>query len=145
MIAIACDHGGVELKQALVKWLSDKGIEYENLGVDAGDSVDYPEFAHTLAAGVAAGKWEKGVLVCGTGLGMSMAANRHAGVRAALCSESFSAEMARRHNDANVLCLGGRVIGQELAFDILRTFLGTEFDGGRHSRRIAKIEPGSAG
>lgn len=140
MIAIACDHGGYDLKKALCGWMESRGIEYENLGTDSGDSVDYPEYAHRLAAGVADGTFEKGILVCGTGLGMSMAANRHRGVRAALCSESFSAAMSRRHNDANVLCIGGRVTGPELAFEILDVFLSTSFDGDRHARRIARIE-----
>jgi len=140
MIAIACDHGGYDLKRALCQWMDARGIEYENQGTDSGDSVDYPDYAHRLAAGVADGTFEKGVLVCGTGLGMSMAANRHRGVRAALCSESFSAAMARRHNDANVLCIGGRVTGPELAFEILDIFLRTPFDGDRHARRIARIE-----
>jgi ribose 5-phosphate isomerase B len=140
MIAIACDHGGYDLKKALCGWLDSRGIEYENLGTDSGDSVDYPDYAHRLAAGVADGTFEKGILVCGTGLGMSMAANRHRGVRAALCSESFSAAMSRRHNDANVLCIGGRVTGPELAFEILDIFLRTPFDGDRHARRIAGIE-----
>jgi ribose 5-phosphate isomerase B len=142
MIAIACDHGGLELAKALSTWLGKRSIAFENLGTDTADSVDYPEYAHRLAAGVAEGRWERGILVCGTGIGMSMAANRHPGVRAALCSEPFSAAMCRRHNDANVLCLGGRVIGPELAFEILETFLETPFDGGRHERRIGKIEVG---
>lgn len=140
MIAIACDHGGYDLKKALCEWMDRKGIAYENLGTDSADSVDYPEYAHRLASGVASGTFEKGILVCGTGLGMSMAANRHPGVRAALCSESFSAAMSRRHNDANVLCIGGRVTGPELAYQILEIFLGTPFDGDRHARRIARIE-----
>ncbi len=140
MIGIACDHGGYDLKKALCGWLDARNVAYENLGTDSPESVDYPEYAHRLAAGVAHGTYEKGILVCGTGLGMSMAANRHPGVRAALCSESFSAAMARRHNDANVLCIGGRVTGPGLAFEILEVFLGTPFDGDRHARRIAKIE-----
>ena len=140
MIAIASDHGGVELKKALIGWMESHEIPCENLGTDTGDSVDYPEFAHRLASGVADGTYDRGILVCGTGLGMSMAANRHAGVRAALCSEPFRARMSRRHNDANVLCMGGRVVGPELAFAILETFLDTGFDGDRHERRIAKIE-----
>ncbi|MBW2262783.1 MAG: ribose 5-phosphate isomerase B [Deltaproteobacteria bacterium] len=140
MIAIACDHGGYDLKKALCDWMDSRGMPYENLGTDSGDSVDYPEYAHRLAAGIADGTYEKGILVCGTGLGMSMAANRHPGVRAALCSESFSAAMSRRHNDANVLCIGGRVTGPEVAFEILEIFLGTPFDGDRHARRISKIE-----
>jgi ribose 5-phosphate isomerase B len=142
MIGIACDHGGFELKKALSAWMRERGIAFEDLGTDGSASVDYPDFAHRLASGVASGTYDRGILVCGTGLGMSMAANRHPGVRAALCSEPFSAAMARRHNDANVLCLGGRVTGPELAFEILDRFLSTGFDGGRHSRRIGKIEIG---
>jgi len=141
MIAIACDHGGFDLKRALCAWMEKKGIGFEDLGTSSSESVDYPEYAHRLAEGVASGRWERGILVCGTGLGMSMAANRHRGVRAALCSEPLSAAMSRRHNDANVLCLGGRVTGPELATAILEAFLGTQFEGGRHARRIRKIEP----
>lgn len=142
MIAIACDHGGLELKKAICTWLEKKSIAYENLGTDSADSVDYPEYAHRLASGISEGKWDRGILVCGTGLGMSMAANRHAGIRAALCSEPLSAAMSRRHNDANVLCIGGRVTGPQLAFEIVETFLSTSFDGGRHQRRVSKIEVG---
>ncbi len=140
MIAIACDHGGLELKRVLCRWMDGKNIRYEDLGTDSTASVDYPVFAHRLAAGVAGGTWEKGVLVCGTGLGMSMAANRHRGIRAAVCTDPYTAEMARRHNEANVLCMGGRMVGPMMAERILETFLLAEFEGDRHSRRIALIE-----
>ena len=145
MIVIACDHGGLEIKKALVAWLGEKGIACEDIGTDTAESVDYPDYAHRVAEGIASGRWARGVLVCGTGLGMSMAANRHAGVRAALCSEPFSATMSRRHNDANVLCLGGRVIGPEMACEVLDAFLRSGFDGGRHERRVGKIEPRASG
>ncbi len=142
MIVIACDHGGLELKKALLAWLDERGLAYEDLGTGTPESVDYPDFAHAVATGIASGRWVRGVLVCGTGLGMSMAANRHAGVRAALCAEPYSAVMSRRHNDANVLCLGGRVTGPALACEILDAFLRSGFDGGRHGSRVAKIENG---
>ena len=142
MIVIACDHGGLELKKALLAWLDHRGIAYEDMGTNTADSVDYPDYAHEVAAGIASGRWVRGVLVCGTGIGMCMAANRHAGVRAALCTEPFSASKSRRHNDANVLCLGGRVTGPEMACEILDAFLRTGFEGGRHERRVGKIEPG---
>lgn len=140
-IVIASDHGGYELKEVLRKALSERGLEVEDLGCHSTDSVDYPTYAHAVAEAVSAGRAELGVLVCGTGLGMSIAANRHPGVRAALCGDTFSARMSRAHNDANVLCLGGRVVGQGLALDVLDAFLGGSFEGGRHERRVAAMEP----
>ena len=143
MIAIASDHAGLELKAFLVEVLAAAGQPISDLGPDNADSVDYPDFAHLVAAEVAAGRARLGVLVCGTGLGMSIAANRHRGVRAALCHDAYTAEMARRHNDANLLCLGARVLGRGVAEQVLRVFVATPFEGGRHQRRVAKIEPGS--
>jgi len=139
--AVASDHGGYLLKNHLKEMLSKRGLTVEDLGTTGPDSVDYPEFGARLAQGVAAGKYCLGVLVCGTGLGMSMTANRYRGVRAALCTSAYMARMARAHNDANVLCLGERVIGLGQAEDILNTFLDGEFEGGRHARRIQAIEP----
>lgn len=139
-IAIASDHAGFALKQELVAALTQRGLNVHDLGCHDTSSVDYPDFAHLLARGVADGKFAKGILVCGTGIGMSIAANRHRGVRAAVCSDTFSARMTRLHNDANVICIGSRVVGGGLAADIVDIFLATEFEGGRHSRRVDKIE-----
>ena len=139
------DHAGVELKDVLVAHLTTLGHEVRDLGTHGAQSVDYPDFAHAVSKAVlegrAAGEPAFGLLVCGTGLGMSYGANRHPGIRAALCSEPWSAGMSRRHNDANVLCLGGRVVGVELAKAILEAFLEARFEGGRHARRVGKIEP----
>jgi ribose 5-phosphate isomerase B len=143
-LVIACDHGGFELKQRLLSTLEGLStVSVEDLGVHSAESVDYPDSAHTLAAEITAEKAERGVLICGTGLGMSIAANRHRGVRAALCTDPYMARMAREHNDANVLCLGGRVVGPGLAGSILEAFLGGEFAGGRHARRVGKLDPRS--
>lgn len=139
-IAIASDHGGIDLKAVLVQELKAAGLPVLDLGTMSGDSVDYPDFADALAKTLADGKAKRGVLLCGTGIGMSMVANRHRGIRAAVCRDVTDARLARQHNDANVLCLGGRVTGPEVAKDCLRTFLETEFEGGgRHARRIAKF------
>ena len=139
-IAIASDHAGFELKQQLVASVREWGIALEDLGPDDDTSVDYPDYAHMLADGIVRGRFRLGILICGTGIGMSMAANRHPGVRAALCTDVFSARMTRMHNNANVLCLGARVTGAGLAEEIVRTFLAHDFEGGRHSRRVEKIE-----
>jgi ribose 5-phosphate isomerase B len=141
-VAVAADHGGYQLKSYLAGLLEKWGFKVADLGTDGPDSVDYPEFGAKLAQGVVDGKYCLGVLVCGTGLGMSMTANRYRGVRAALCTSEYMARMARAHNDANVLCLGERVLGTGLAGDILKTFVDGEFEGGRHARRIQAIEPG---
>lgn len=140
IIAIASDHGGFALKRDIAEFLGEQGHDVRDLGTGSQDSVDYPDFAHRLAEGVAAGTFERGVLVCGTGIGMCMVANRHAGVRAALCTNAYMAAMARRHNDANVLCLGERVIGTELAKAIVTSFLSTGFEGGRHQKRVDKFD-----
>jgi ribose 5-phosphate isomerase B len=143
-LAIACDHAGFALKRELLAVLQQLGVRFEDLGTYDESSTDYPDFAHAVARGIAEGRYARGVLVCGTGIGMSIAANRHPGVRAALCTESFSARMARAHNDANVLCLGSRVVGAGVAQEILRAFLDTPFEGGRHQRRVTKMEPGTS-
>jgi ribose 5-phosphate isomerase B len=142
MIVIASDHAGVALKSRIVKLVEGLGRGVRDLGPADDSSVDYPDFGHLVAEAVASGEAGLGILVCGTGIGMSMAANRHPGVRAALCQDSFTAAMARRHNDANVLCLGARVIGVGVAEQVVRVFLDTSFEGARHQRRVAKIELG---
>lgn len=139
-ICIAADHGGVHLKDYLGKVLKEWGAEVTDMGTYSEESVDYPDFAAKVAEGVASGDFESGMLICGTGLGMSMMANRYKGVRAALCTSGYMARMARAHNDANVLCMGERVLGQGEAEDILQVFLATDFEAGRHSRRIAKFD-----
>jgi len=139
-IVVASDHAGVDLKARLVELVGEAGHEARDLGPADESSVDYPNFAHVVAEAVAAGEAERGILICGTGIGMSMTANRHPGVRAALCHDAFTAEMARRHNDANVLCMGARVIGGGVAEQVVRIFLETPFEGGRHQRRVELIE-----
>ncbi len=139
-IFIASDHAGFALKRSILQHLRATGQEVEDLGTYSQDSVDYPDFAHALAAQVAQDPQARGILICATGIGMSMAANRHRGVRAALCHDAYTAEMARRHNNANVLCLGGRVSGEAVAKQMVDIFLATPFDGGRHARRVAKLE-----
>ena len=140
MIAIASDHGGYTLKQTLIDHLTAQGIQVEDLGCH-GEAVDYPDYAEKLCRGVVAGTYERGILVCGTGIGMSIAANKIPGIRAALCADCYSAEMSRQHNDANVLCLGGRTLGPELAKRIADTYLSTGFSGvEHHCHRIAMIK-----
>jgi ribose 5-phosphate isomerase B len=138
-IALAADHGGRKLKDLLRDHLRRRGERVEDLGTDSDASVDYPDFAARLARLIQARRCDLGILVCGTGIGMSITANRFAGVRAALCTSGFTARMARAHNDANVLCLGERVTGPGEAIDILEAFLATSFEGGRHARRVRKI------
>ena len=138
-IAIAADHAGYELKTTLVEELRSMGHEILDLGTDGPGSVDYPDYGTALAESIASGKAERGVAVCGTGIGISIAVNRHPGVRAALCHDETSARLAREHNDANVLALGARLIGTEVAKGCLRTFLETEFARGRHVARVAKL------
>lgn len=138
-IVLAADHAGYELKNLLKQDLEEMGYEVLDLGTNASDSVDYPDFGKALAEAVADGKAGRGVLVCGTGIGISIAANRNPAVRAAVCHDETSARLAREHNDANVLALGARLIGPEVARDCLRTFLQTDFGGGRHSGRVAKL------
>jgi ribose 5-phosphate isomerase B len=138
-IAIACDHAGFELKQALAADLRARGLEVIDLGTNGPDSVDYPDFADALAATLAAGRATRGVLVCGTGIGISIAANRHPHVRAALCHDATSARLCREHNDANVIALGQRTTGIEVARECVSVFLATRFAGDRHARRVAKL------
>ncbi len=133
------DHAGLELKRELASLAKQLGYEVRDVGTHTSDSSDYPDYAHQVATAVGAGEG-LGLLVCGTGLGMSMAANRHPGVRAAVCGDVFSASMTRQHNDANVLCIGSRVVGAGLAGAILEAFLGASFEGGRHERRVKKID-----
>lgn len=138
-VAIGSDHGGLDLKEAVISVLQGLRIEVEDLGTHDRNSCDYPDFAQRVASGVAAGTYEKGVLICGTGIGMSIAANKVPGIRAALCNEIYSASMARAHNDANIICLGARVVGPGVAEEIVKTFFTTEHEGGRHARRVEKI------
>ena len=141
MIALGCDHGGYELKQEIIKYLEDNKIEYKDYGCDSMASTDYPIYAKRVAKAILEGEWEKGILVCGTGIGISIAANKIKGIRCALCTDCFCAEATRIHNDSNVLALGGRVVGAGLAVKIVDTFLNTPFSGdARHMNRISQIE-----
>jgi len=135
-VAIGCDHGGIDLKNTVLSVLTELGHEIDDQGCSSTDSVDYPDFAKSVSSLVQEGKCRCGILICGTGIGMSMAANRRPGIRAALCHEMFSAKMSREHNDANILCLGARVIGPGLATEIVRTWMTSDFAGGRHQLRI---------
>jgi ribose 5-phosphate isomerase B len=138
-VAIAADHGGFELKSILVPELRALGFTVLDLGTTNGDAVDYPDMAERLTAAMRDGQAARGVLICGSGIGMSIAVNRHRELRGALVHDALTARLARQHNDANVLVLGGRLLGQELAKDCLKTFFTTPFDGGRHARRVAKL------
>ncbi|MDI3547309.1 MAG: ribose 5-phosphate isomerase [Halanaerobiales bacterium] len=139
-IAIGCDHAGYAIKKEITDLLEEEGFAYTDFGTDSSESVDYPDFAYKVASGVASGQFDRGILICGTGIGMSIAANKVKGIRAALCHDVFSARATRNHNNSNVLTMGSRVIGAGLAREIVRVWLGAEFDGGRHQRRIDKIE-----
>lgn len=138
-IAVGCDHGGLEHKNAIAVHLRERGFEVTDYGIYEQVSVDYPDIASKLCAGITAGEQELGILVCGTGIGMSIAANKVKGIRAAACSEHFSAKYTRLHNNSNVLCLGGRVIGVGTAVELADLFVDTEFEGGRHQKRVDKI------
>ena len=138
-IAIGADHGGVHLKEHIKEYLKGKGIEVEDFGTTGEESVDYPDYAKKVADVVAGGKFEQGILICGTGIGISIAANKVKGIRAALCGDAFSARMSREHNNANILCMGERVIGVGLAETIVDSWLSASFAGGRHERRVNKI------
>ncbi|MDE2335407.1 MAG: ribose 5-phosphate isomerase B [Rhodospirillales bacterium] len=140
-LAIGSDHGGLALKHVLFARLRDAGVTVHDFGTDNPASVDYPDFAHAVCRAVTGGSAERGILVCGTGIGMSIAANRHPGIRCVLAHDVTTARLGREHNDGNVLALGGRILGEELAWDIVATFLATRFDGGRHERRLAKLTP----
>ena len=139
-IAVACDHGGYRLKNVLMEEMKKQGYEVVDFGTYNEESCDYPDYAAKAAKAVANGECEKGVVVCGTGIGMSIAANKVHGVRAALCGDTYSARVSRAHNNANILCLGERVIGEHLALDIVDIWLKTGFEGGRHKRRLDMIE-----
>lgn len=138
-VAIAADHGGFELKNILVPELRALGFGVLDLGTTNGDAVDYPDMAEKVAAAIRDGRAQRGVLICGTGIGMSIAVNRHRELRGALVHDALSARLARQHNDANILVLGGRLLGAELAKDCLKIFFTTGFEGGRHARRVAKL------
>ncbi len=138
-IAIGCDHGGLEHKNAIVEHLTERGFTVRDFGIYEQKSVDYPEIAEKVANSIASNETELGILVCGTGIGMSLAANKVKGIRAAVCSEHFSAKYTRLHNNSNILCLGGRVIGVGTALELVDLFVDTEFEGGRHQRRVDMI------
>ncbi|MGN0442706.1 MAG: ribose 5-phosphate isomerase B [Acutalibacteraceae bacterium] len=139
MIALGCDHGGFAIKEAIKKYLDESGIEYNDFGCYSEESVDYPVYAKKVADAVASGECEKGVLCCGTGIGISIAANKVKGIRAAVVTNEFCAEMTRRHNDANIIAMGGRVISEEQAVKFTKIFLETPFDGDRHVKRVQMI------
>ena len=142
-IVIASDHAGFELKSYLQEVVAELGYEVVDLGTNGPESVDYPDYAHALAAQLAEGVAERGILVCGTGIGIGIAANRHPGVRCGVCHDVTTARLTRLHNDANVLALGARIVGPEVAADCVRTFLATDFEGGRHRRRVDKLDASS--
>ena len=139
-IALGCDHAGFGLKEEIVSLLNSLKIEFVDCGTDSTASVDYPDFGEKVSRLVSSGKIERGILICGTGLGMSMVANKFPNVRASLCNDLFTAKMSRLHNDANVLVLGGRVIGKDLAYEIVKTWVSTPFEGDRHMKRLNKIK-----
>lgn len=139
MIAVGCDHGGVHLKEEIIKYLKEKNLEFKDYGVCEEKSVDYADYALLVAEAVKNGVCDKGILICGTGIGISIAANKVPGIRASVCGDGFSARATREHNDSNILALGERVVGVGLALDIVEIWLKTEFQGGRHQIRIDKI------
>ena len=139
MIAIGCDHGGLQIKNAVIEYMKENGIEYTDYGCYTEESVDYPVHAYQVAKNVADGNAELGIICCGTGIGVSMVANKIKGIRAAVCTDEFCAEMTRRHNNANIMCMGGRVIDEEKAVKLASIFLNTPFDGGRHEKRVNMI------
>ena len=139
MIALGSDHAAYKLKRAIAEHLKEMGLEFEDLGCYGTESVNYPEYGQKVAEAVAAGKYEYGIVVCGTGIGISLAANKVPGIRCAVCSDTYSAKYTRLHNDANMLAMGERVVGQGLAMEIVDTFLSTGFEGGRHAKRVDMI------
>jgi ribose 5-phosphate isomerase B len=139
-IALGADHAGFQLKDSLKKTLDELGVTYQDFGTSSAASVDYPDFAHAVATGVASGRFDRGILVCGTGVGMAIAANKISGVRSAPIIDTDTAKLSREHNDLNVLALGARVLPESRARDIVKTFLETPFEGGRHATRVSKIE-----
>jgi ribose 5-phosphate isomerase B len=138
-IGIGCDHAGLELKNEIIRLVGGLGIECIDYGTNRPESVDYPDFGEKVSEAVSSGKIDRGILICGTGIGMSIVANKFPRVRASLCNDLFTAQMSRRHNDANILVLGGRIVGKDLAKEIVMTWMNTLFEGGRHSKRIKKI------
>lgn len=140
MIAIGCDHGGFALKQEVMRHLDELGLAYKDFGTYSEESCDYPIYGEAVARAVADGEYERGILICGTGIGISISANKVKGIRAALCGDCYSAEMTRRHNDANVLALGAGITGPNLAKRMVEVFLNTDFEGGRHARRVAQLD-----
>ncbi len=139
-IAIGCDHGGYLLKQDILIWLEEHDIDFEDVGCYNTDSVDYPIYGEKVARRVSSGECDKGIVICTTGIGISIAANKVKGIRCALCSDSLSAEMTRRHNDANIIAMGAGIVGPNLARRMVEVFLNTEFEGGRHARRVALLD-----
>ena len=139
-VAIGSDHAGIELKKDIVSLLNEMKIECIDFGTDSPQSVDYPDFGEKVSKAVSAGNVERGILICGTGIGMSIVANKIPDIRASLCNDLFTAKMSRLHNDANVLVIGGRIVGRDLAKEIVRTWFSTEFEGGRHANRLKKIK-----
>ena len=138
-IGVACDHGGLELKKVLLQYLKEHGYEYQDFGAYTSDSCDYPDFALPAAEAVACGKCDRGIVICSTGIGISIAANKVKGIRCAHCHDTYSAKYTRLHNDANMLAFGQKIIGEGLMLEIVELFLNTEFEGGRHQRRVDKI------
>ena len=138
-IAIGCDHAGVDLKKDILSLLHDLRIECIDYGTNSAESVDYPDFGEKVSEAVSSGKIERGILICGTGIGMSIVANKFSGIRASLCNELFTAKMSRLHNDANILVIGGRIVGKDLAREIVRTWVTTPFEGERHCKRLDKF------
>lgn len=139
MIAIGCDHGAFNLKNAVKKYLEERGLEVKDFGIYEEGRVDYPDIAEVVCKSIVAGECEKGILLCGTGIGISIAANKIKGIRAAVCNEVYCAKMAKCHNNANVITMGGRVVGEDVALEIVSAWLDSEFMGGRHQQRIDKI------
>lgn len=138
-ITVGCDHAAYELKKKVIAHLNERGVEVIDVGTNSTESCDYPNFARAVCKNVQDGVTELGILICGTGIGMSIAANKHRGIRAAVCSDTFSARLTREHNNANVLCFGERVVGMGLAFDLVDAFIDAEFEGGKHQRRVDMI------
>lgn len=138
-IGIGSDHGGYELKEHIVDYLKEENIEYIDYGTHSMESVDYPDYGRKVGEAIVDGEVDRGILICGTGIGISLAANKVKGIRCALCSDTYSARMSREHNNANALAFGGRVLGRDLAIEIVRVWLESEFEGGRHQRRVDKI------
>lgn len=139
MIAIGCDHGGFALKQEVMRHLDELGLAYKDFGTYSEESCDYPIYGEAVARAVAGGECERGILICGTGIGISISANKVKGIRAAVCSDHFSAKYTRLHNDANILCMGGRVVGPGVGLELADLFVDTEYEGGRHAKRVQMI------